>query len=254
MEYLTFKTLIILCPLLFFAGFVDSIGGGGGLISLPAFLFAGLPIHTAIGTNKLQSTCGTFISTIRFIGHGFVNLKFMIPAIITAFIGSAIGSKLTMLFTEKQLSYLMIIVLPIAGFLVLNKKLFNLNLDQEIVYNKKTYIITSLSSFVIGCYDGFYGPGTGTFLILAFTVFAKMNVVYANGNSKLINLATNFSSLIVFLLSGKIIIPLGIIGALFNMAGNYVGSSLAMKDSQKIMRPVIIFVLILLTIKIIGGF
>ncbi|WP_205666436.1 TSUP family transporter [Anaerosphaera multitolerans] len=254
MEYLNFKTLIILCPLLFFAGFVDSIGGGGGLISLPAFLFAGLPVHTAIGTNKLQSTFGTFISTFRFIRHGYVSFKLIIPSIITAFIGSALGSRLTLFFSEKQLSYIMIVVLPISALLVLNKKLFNVDLEQKITYNRKTYITTSISSLIIGCYDGFYGPGTGTFLILAFTILAKMNAVSANANAKVINLTTNFASLIVFLLSGKTIMALGLIGALFNMAGNYVGSGFVIADAQKIMRPVIIFVLLLLTIKIIGGF
>ncbi|EFI41843.1 MULTISPECIES: TSUP family transporter [Peptoniphilus] len=251
MEYLTFKALIILLPLLFLAGVVDSIGGGGGLISLPAFLLAGLPIHMALGTTKMQSTCGTAMATLRFIKNRFVSFKLAFPAVIAAFLGASIGAKLMMFLGEDQLHKIMIIILPVAAFLVLNKKFFDSATSDELIINKKTYITVTISAFLVGIYDGMYGPGTGTFLILAFTVFAKMNVQFANGHAKIINLASNITALIIFLLNGKIIIPLGLLGALASMAGNYVGSGLALKNAQKFTRPCILFVLCILAAKIL---
>mgnify|MGYP003316375333 CR=1 FL=1 len=109
-----------------------------------------------------------------------------------------------------------------------------------------------VSAFVVGIYDGFYGPGTGTFLIIAFTVFAGLSLRFANAQAKIINLTTNLTSLTIFLMSGQAIILLGLAAAACNMAGNYVGSSLAMKQSSKVTRPVIIFVLILLFLKVLG--
>ena len=102
-------------------------------------------------------------------------------------------------------------------------------------------------------YDGIYGPGTGTFLIIAFTVFAKLNIGHANGQAKAINLTTNLTSLVIFLLNGQVLIPLGIAAALCNMAGGYIGSGMAMSNGTRIVRPIILVVLLLLFIKILTG-
>lgn len=103
-------------------------------------------------------------------------------------------------------------------------------------------------------YDGFYGPGTGTFLIIAFTVFVRMNVMSANAQAKVINLTTNITSLAVFLINGQVLVPLGLAAAVCNMAGGYIGSGMVMKNSSRIVRPVIIIVLVLLLLKLIGIF
>ena len=120
---LTLTTFLIVCPLLFLAGFVDAIGGGGGLISLPAYLLAGLPMHQAIATNKLSSACGTTLATMRFIKNGLVNLRFAVPSVISAIIGSSIGAKLSLVTDEGLMEYLLIFVLPLAAFIV-NKYYF----------------------------------------------------------------------------------------------------------------------------------
>ena len=111
-----------------------------------------------------------------------------------------------------------------------------------------------ISALLIGVYDGLYGPGTGTFLIIAFTVFARMPIRSANAHTKVINLSTNVAALVVFLLHGQVLIPLGIAAALSNMLGNYFGSALVMTKGPKIVKPLIIIVLILLLVKIIAGF
>ena len=120
------------------------------------------------------------------------------------------------------------------------------------VLSRRTWITALMSSFVVGVYDGFYGPGTGTFLIVAFTVFAKLNIRTANAQAKAINLTTNITSLTIFLLNGQVVFGLGLAAALCNMAGNYVGSGLAMTKGSRITRPVIILVLVLLLLKVIG--
>lgn len=249
---ITYQTFLIVCPFLFLAGLIDAIGGGGGLISLPAYLIAGLPPHTAIATNKLSSTCGTTLATYRFIKNGLVNVKLAIPAVIAAILGSSIGANLNLLVDDEIMLYVMVAILPICTCLVLNKKLFHDGGSDEIVLNKKLYFIATLSAFIIGMYDGFYGPGTGTFLIIAFTVFAKLSIKTSNAQAKIINLTSNVTSLIIFLINGEVLLSVGLVAAACNMVGGYIGAGLVMKNGSKIVKPSIIFVLILLALKVLG--
>ena len=173
---MSLETYLIVCPLVFLAGLIDAIGGGGGLISLPAYMIAGLPPHACIATNKMSSTFGTALATIRFIKAGLVNFKLAVPALIAAVIGSSTGANISLIIPEKAMTYVLFVVLPVSAFLVLNKKLFNDKGSDTIVLDKRTYITATLAAFIVGIYDGFYGPGTGTFLIIAFTVFAKLDI------------------------------------------------------------------------------
>ncbi len=244
----------IVCPLLFLTGFVDAIGGGGGLISLPAYLFAGLPIHSAIATNKLSSACGTSLTTIRFIRNGLVSVRLAVPSVIAAMIGSFCGARLSLMVQEDVMRQVLLIVLPVAAFFVLNPHLFPDRETASLSLNRRTYVTAVIAAFVIGAYDGFYGPGTGTFLIIAFTVFAKMSVRSANAHAKVINMTTNVTSLVVFLHSGQVLIVLGLAGAACCMLGNYIGSGLVLTKGTRIVRPVILVVLVLLFAKILFGF
>ena len=149
--------------------------------------------------------------------------------------------------------YILYGVLPVAAFIVLNKHIFHENPDSKGSGSRKVMIVAAIASFVIGVYDGFYGPGTGTFLIIALTVFAKMPILKANGITKAINLTTNLTSLAIFLLHGQVLIPLGLAAAACNMAGGWLGAGLAMKEGAKIVRPVLLIVLALLLFKIIRG-
>ena len=251
---LTPVMFLIVCPLLFLAGLVDSIGGGGGLISLPAYLIAGLPVHMSIATNKLSSACGTSLSTLRFFRKGLINLRLAVPSVAAAVAGSWLGAKISLSVSETVMKYVLLGVLPVAAFFVLSRRLFRDEGQYMAAADRRTMTVCILSAFVIGMYDGFYGPGTGTFLIIAFTVFARMTVGSANAQAKVINLTSNITSLTVFLLNGQVLIPLGIAAACCNMAGNWVGSGLALSRGVKIVRPVILFVLALLLVKILVGF
>lgn len=251
---LSLTTFLIVCPFLFLAGLVDAIGGGGGLISLPAYLIAGLPPHMAVATNKMSSTCGTTLATIRFIRNGLVNFRLAIPSVIVAIIGSTIGAHISMIVPDRIMLYVLIGVLPVSAFFVLNKKLFHDTEDDNITLDKKTYLTAIIAAFIIGMYDGFYGPGTGTFLIIAFTVFAKLSIKTANAQAKVINLTTNITSLIIFLLNGQVLLPLGLAAAACNMVGGYLGAGMVMKNGAKIVRPSILLVLFLLFLKVVGIF
>lgn len=248
---MTAKQLLIAVPLCFLAGFVDSIGGGGGLISLPAFMFAGLPTHLAIGTNKIQSFLGTSVSTARMWKNRKIVAALAVPTVIAAILGSSLGAKLNTIVSDRLLSYFMLAALPLIAIVVLTKKNFGEGTGEAPVFCKKTALIMSAVALVVGFYDGFYGPGTGTFLIIAFTVLAKLDASYANGHAKIVNFATSTSSMVVYLLSGQTVILLGLCAGLASMAGNYIGSGLVLKNGSKIVRPVIILVIVLLMIKII---
>lgn len=249
---LTPQTFLIVCPMLFLAGLVDAIGGGGGLISLPAYLLAGVPMHNTIATNKLSSTCGTSLTTIRFIRQGLVNWKIAVPTIVFAILGSSLGANLSMRMDEGIMQNVLFVVLPVVAFVVMNPRLFRDKAEGELMINKRLWFAVLSSALIIGVYDGFYGPGTGTFLIIAFTIFAKMDMRSANAQCKVINLTTNITSLVIFLINGQALLLLGLAAAACNMAGNYVGSSLALKQGSKVTRPVIVLVLALLFLKVLG--
>lgn len=251
--HITIQTFLIVCPFLFLAGFVDAIGGGGGLISLPAYLIAGLPVHNAIATNKLSSACGTTLATLRFIKNKLVYWPLAIPSIVFAMAGSSAGAKLSMQVDGKIMTYILYGVLPVAAFIVINRHIFKDNEEVELKMTKRFVIVTCISALIIGFYDGFYGPGTGTFLIIAFTVFAKMSMKQANAQAKVINLTTNLTSLAIFFLNGQVLIPIGIAAAISNMIGGYLGAGMVMSKGSKVVRPIILFVLLLLFIKIITG-
>ena len=243
---------LIVCPLVFLAGFVDSIAGGGGLISLPAYMFAGIPVHNAIATNKLSSSTGTAVSTARLIKNKKVDWGFVPGTVIGALIGSVAGANLALIIGDRILKMVLVVILPIVAFCVLRDK----NMDVEVpvgMTKNKQYLIAIVCSLVIGCYDGFYGPGTGTFLLLVFTKLAKIPLEKATGNVKIVNLSSNISALITFILAGKIMWGLGLAASCFSIAGHYVGAGMVVNNGVKVIKPIILIVLVMLLIKVVSG-
>ena len=248
---------LIVCPLVFLAGLVDSIAGGGGLISLPAFLIAGVPEHMALGTNKASSSMGTVISTTRFIKNGYLKEKrLIILAALSAAVamaGSAIGARLALLASESVIRNMMLLVLPVVAFYVLKNKNVGADVQTKPLSGQATFAVALLAAFFVGGYDGFYGPGTGTFLILILTGTARIDVRGASALTKVINLSSNIAALTTFLLNGKVLIPLGLAAGVFSIAGHYIGSGLVVSNGQKIVRPVVVMVLGILFVKIVAG-
>lgn len=243
---------LIVCPLVFLAGFVDAIAGGGGLISLPAYMFAGIPVHNAIATNKLSSTTGTVVSAARLIKNKKVDWGFVPGTVIGALLGSVVGSHLSLIISENILKMVLIVILPIVAFCVLRDKNMDVKVPEGMT-KKSQYLIAIVCSLGIGIYDGIYGPGTGTFLLIAFTKLAKISLEKATGNVKVVNLSSNVAALVTFILAGKILWGLGLAASCFSIAGHYVGAGMVMNNGVKIIKPIILVVLILLLIKVVSG-
>ncbi len=240
---------LIVCPLVFLAGFVDAVAGGGGLISLPAYLIAGFPVHFAIGTNKISSAMGTTLTTVRYTKSGFIPWKQAIFCVVFALAGSACGANLALLIDDYIFKIIMLVILPLTGAYVMKGRA--LSSEFEPYSKRKTTVLGCAIAFFIGAYDGFYGPGTGTFLILLLTAVAHMPVTEANGVSKAINLATNISALAVFIVNGKVIFAVGLVAGLFSIAGNWLGSSFFKKGGSKVVKPIMICVLAIFFVKVL---
>lgn len=238
---------ILICSLVFAAGLVDAIAGGGGLISLPAYLMGGIPVHQAIATNKLSSSMGTTITTIRYGKAGFIRWDIALVCVIFAMIGSSLGANLALHISDFYFKRIMVVLLPLVTIYILYPKTFK---EKEELSYKKTLCISCVVAFIIGMYDGFYGPGTGTFLLICLTSFAHLNLKQANGITKVINLTTNYAALVVYILNGKVLFVLGLIAGLFNMLGNYIGSSY-FKKQQLSVKPIMVIVLVIFFIKTI---
>ncbi len=242
-------SFLLVCPLVFLAGLVDAVAGGGGLISLPAYLIAGLPPHFAIGTNKLSSCMGTALATWKFARNGYVAWNLAAACALCALFASAAGARLAIWVDETVFSYLLLIILPLTAAYVFRCK--RLDVERAPLGNRETWIISMAVAVLVGVYDGFYGPGTGTFLILLLMNFAHMRLAKANGLTKVINLTTNLSALAVLLFYGKVLLLLGVVAGCFNMVGNYFGAKFFERDGGAIAKPLILFILVIFIFKII---
>jgi len=242
--------LLIACPLVFFAGFVDAIAGGGGLISLPAYYMAGLPPHVALGTNKMSASIGTLFSTATYLRGGFVYKRVIPVSVVGALTGSWIGAGCALLLDEQILRWVLVALMPVLiVFTALKKDLFapkerNMPLVKE-------QIITAVIALVVGWYDGFFGPGAGMFLVLAFITILHLNPVTANGNAKVVNLCSNLAALVTFAVGGKVLYALALPCAVFSILGNLLGARLTIKNGAKIIRPVMLVVVIIMFVQII---
>lgn len=243
-------TFLIVCPLVFLAGFVDAIGGGGGLISLPAYYLAGVPIHHAIATNKLSSATGTLISTIRIGKSVKIRWKLIAPAVVMALIGSYLGTRLSILTDEKVLRQVLLIGAPSGSIFRTSEKFTDIRKNGAPGTEKGALIVWT-SALIIGTYDGFYGPGTGTFLLIMFMGLAHLTSMESAAYTKILNLSSNVCSMVTFLLGGHILLLLGLTASVFSIAGHYAGAGMVLKNGTKVIRPIILVVLALLFIKII---
>ncbi|WPC39736.1 sulfite exporter TauE/SafE family protein [Clostridium sp. JS66] len=242
---------IIVCPLVFLAGFVDAIAGGGGLISIPAFMISGIPVHFAIGTNKLSSSMGTTIATYRYAKNGYIKLKLAACSAVCALMGSSIGAEIALKINDFYFKILMLAILPITAFYVFRKRNFEASENIKTLSTFKTYLICMLIAFFIGMYDGFYGPGAGTFLLLLLTGIAHLGLNLSTGTTKAINLSSNVAALITFMINGKVLLILGLVAGLFSIAGNYIGAGYFTKSGTRIVRPIIITVLAVFFVKVL---
>lgn len=245
---ITWQMLLIVCPLAFLAGFVDSVAGGGGLISLPAYYMAGLPPVLAAGTNKLSACLGTVAASGRFLAGHRVNGQVALLAALGALPGSWLGTLLLQLIPENIIRIMMLAVIPLVALVVLKEK--NLS-PRRAVSVAAIRPVSFLIGLLIGFYDGLVGPGTGTFLILMFTMVLGLEAIEASGTAKLVNLASNVASLTTLLLAGKVLVGLGIPAAVCAMGGNLLGANMTIRRGTGFVRRMMMVVLVLLLAKMV---
>lgn len=231
--------LILLCIAGFIAALIDSIAGGGGLISLPAFLLAGVPPHFALGTNKFASTSASFTSSIKFARSGKVKfelLKYLIPF---TFIGAILGAKSVLQIDQKYL-YTMVLVLVLAvGIYSLFSKSIGLE-DKYTGIQKKKLFFGIILTFSLGFYDAFFGPGTGSFLIFGLIEIFGFNFVKASGNARVLNFVSNITALAIFAFNRQVNYYYGIPVAIFMVIGANIGTKLALKNGSKLIKPIFV--------------
>jgi len=246
------KMCLVVCPLVFLAGFVDSVAGGGGLISLPAYLLVGLPAHTAAGTNKVVACIGTTFAAGKYIRSGNVRIKLALLAAAGALAGSYLGTRAAVHLDDGTLKLVILCALPlVAVFMALKKDFGREDSRPPKAWTKKQEAaLCAAIGLVIGCYDGLVGPGTGTFLMLAFTAVLGFDLLKATGCAKVANLASNVASAIVWLINGSVLLPIVLPAAVFGAAGNLLGARYAIKGGSKKIRGMAFAVLGLMAVKL----
>lgn len=251
MDYM--QTLLILCPLVFLAGFVDAIAGGGGLIALPAYLFAGLPAHTAIGSNKLSSCSGLVAACYKYFKEKKVRLSVALWSALGCIVGAGCGTRLALFFPERTLRLIVLIAVPIvAVFLATRKDLGKDEQSDRLLSRKNEALISTAIGVAVGLYDGLIGPGAGTFLILGFTTFLGIGLVQASACAKVSNMASNLTSVVIYALSGNVQYLLAIPAAVCSILGGYTGAKVAVRGGGKRVKQFMYVVLVLLFVKLVS--
>lgn len=244
------KHIMIVCPLVFIAGFVDAVAGGGGLISLPAYMMTGMPIHMAAGSNKFSASCGTIIAAGKYIKSGKIKWQVAIYSALGAVVGSIIGTNLALYISDKHLKLLMLIAIPLVALFIMTQKHLGESLEAKEMSALKLGVLSIGIGLSIGCYDGLIGPGTGTFMILGFSGLLGLDLVTSSGCAKVSNLASNITSVILYFLGGKVLFTLAIPAAFCSTLGGYMGARFAVKGGAKNVRTIIWVVIGLLFIKL----
>lgn len=253
MEFLTilteygFFTIISLAIFSFLAGFIDSVVGGGGLIQLPALLinFPKTPLPTLFGTNKIAALAGTSMSAIHYSRRIKFNYKLLIAISVSAGLASFMGAKLVSHINVNILKPIILFILIVIAIYTFIKKDLGSVQTKTLTFNRQLYL-GILIGFGVGFYDGFFGPGTGSFLVLGFVVVLGFQFLEASAYSKVINSMTNISALIVFVSQGNYLLELAIMMALSNISGNLIGTSMALKKGDQFIRKIFLLVVVLM--------
>jgi len=248
---LSAASLAVLAAAVFFAGVVDAIAGGGGLVTIPAYFAVGLNPAFILGTNKLCSAIGTVASAWRYRR----TLRFHPPrlktTVLVAFLGSVLGARAALWLDPGWLRYLLLGGLPVIALLVYLKRDLGA-LDQTSRHAPAALFRRTLAAaFPISAYDGFFGPGTGTFFTLALTRGCGYDLLRATAYAKILNLASNVAALAAFLAAGKVEIRLGLAMSAASIAGHYAGSLLGLKKGAAVIRPLLLVVIAATFLKII---
>lgn len=238
------STTFILCGIAFLAGFVDSIVGGGGLIQTPAgiILLPNHPVAQVIGSLKIPSFTGTFFATITFLKRikiPFIRfISFTITAFTAAYWGSYCLTKISNTFMKPMI---LIVLIGVAIYTFSKKNFGQETKDENLTFPLYKGVFICL---IIGFYDGFIGPGAGSLLVIAFITWLGFDFLQANAHAKVVNLATNMGSIVLFIMKGVIIWSIAIPMAISNALGGIIGSRMALAKGNQFIRTVFLCVII----------
>lgn len=243
--YMETTTLVLLCLAAFFAGFVDAIVGGGGLIQTPIalILLPNLAVANIIGSLKIPAFSGTSFAAFQYLKKVQMNWKLLFIMSLIAFGAAFLGSDLLTLVSNDFMKPLLLVVLTLLAIYTFSKKDFGQHQEKNLS-RKKQLFYAVLMSVLIGFYDGFIGPGTGSFLVVAFVAVLGFDFLHASANAKMVNLATNFGSICLFILKGKIIWAIALPMAVCNAFGGWLGAKLAIKKGNGFIRIFFLIVVI----------
>lgn len=244
------STIVLLAVFGFVAAFIDSTVGGGGLISLPALLGLGMPPYLALGTNKLAGTISSATSSYTFIKNGKFDKKLMLILFPVSLIGAYFGAK-TVLFVPQEFLKVLVVIMMALIFVY---TLFNKRFGQDSNYKGLTKFTLGIGipfTFLIGFYDGFFGPGTGSFFVFLMVLLFGYDFVIAAGNGRILNLASNISALFVFTMEGKVVFMTGLIMGIAMLLGANLGAKMAIKTGVRYVRPLFLVVSITLIVKMV---
>jgi uncharacterized membrane protein YfcA len=244
MEDISLDILTFLIFAGFAAAFIDSVVGGGGLISIPALLFTGLPPSVALGTNKLAATMGSLTSTINFLRSGKINKRLVVKLLPLSIIGSGIGVYVVQLIPPEFLKPIILVLLVLVTIYTLLKKDWGMESTFKKLSLKMTIFIV-LATLILGFYDGFLGAGTGSFLIFAFLLLG-FDFVESAGNAKVLNFGSNLAALITFILFNSVNFYYGIPMGIAMVLGAFVGSRVAIKSGAAYVKLLFIAITVVL--------
>ena len=248
MEALSLDVILILAAVAALAGFVDAIAGGGGLLALPALLWAGIPPIEALATNKLQGTFGTATASAKFLSSGKIKLTELKIPIILTFVGSVSGTLAVQQIESDILSRLIPgLMILFALYFIFSPRVGDEDAHQRISTNLFGLVI----GFTAGFYDGFFGPGTGTFFAIGFVMLLGFNMAKATAGTKILNFTSNIASLIFFALAGHVIWTIGLSMGLAQAAGAWIGAHMAIKHGSRLIKPLLVSVSIAISLKLL---
>jgi uncharacterized membrane protein YfcA len=247
---MNYEIILLLCLVAFCAGFVDAIVGGGGLIQTPAALVI-LPAHpvaSVIGSLKIPSFSGTSLATVQYLKKVRLNWQLVMVTCTIAFFASFAGSQLLTIVSNSFMKPVLLVVLTAVAIYTFTKKNFGQHQEKD-HSPKKELSYAILISLVLGFYDGFIGPGAGSFLILAFVSLLGLDFLHASAHAKLVNLATNLGSITLFLIKGKIMWMVALPMAVSNGVGGAIGANLAIAKGNKFIRVFFLFIVIAMLLR-----
>lgn len=242
------EILLLLFFIAMFAGTLDAIAGGGGLITIPALLAVGVPPTMALGTNKLQACGGSFSASLYFIRKQAVSLKQIWLLILLTFIGAAGGTIFVQLLDVSQLNALLpFLILVIAGYFLFSKTLNDQDRQPRISYT----LFAFTAAVGIGFYDGMFGPATGSFFTLAFVLLLGFNLTKSVAHAKVLNFTSNIASLIFFMLGGAILWKVGLVMMAGQFIGGNIGARLVVTKGKQLIRPLIVTISLIMVAKML---